>query len=92
MLAGIRERSCIDKGPVQEPSKVKLRDIYFKQIRGTSSSAVAVSLECSEGIPCQNIFLENVHLELSTGEKEATSSCKNVRARYIGEQIPPPCA
>ncbi|KAJ6410226.1 hypothetical protein OIU84_009676 [Salix udensis] len=69
--------SCIST----EPSKVKLSDIYFKQIRGTSSSAVAVALECSEGIPCQNIFLENVHLELSTGEKQATSSCKNVRAR-----------
>uniref|UniRef100_A0A6N2L875 Damage-control phosphatase ARMT1-like metal-binding domain-containing protein n=1 Tax=Salix viminalis TaxID=40686 RepID=A0A6N2L875_SALVM len=86
----ISERSRIDNGLVQEPSKVKLSDIYFKQIRGTSSSAVAVALECSEGIPCQNIFLENVHLELSTGEKQATSSCKNVRARYIGEQIPPP--
>ncbi|KAF9676411.1 hypothetical protein SADUNF_Sadunf09G0135700 [Salix dunnii] len=73
--------SCIST----EPSKVKLRDIYFKQIRGTSSSAVAVSLECSEGIPCQNIFLENVHLELSTGEKQATSSCKNVRARKRAE-------
>ncbi|KAJ6671830.1 PANTOTHENATE KINASE [Salix viminalis] len=57
--------SCIST----EPSKVKLSDIYFKQIRGTSSSAVAVALECSEGIPCQNIFLENVHLELSTGEE-----------------------
>ncbi|KAI9389108.1 hypothetical protein POPTR_009G169100v4 [Populus trichocarpa] len=80
--------SCIST----EPSKVKLSDIYFKQIRGTSSSAVAVALECSKGIPCQNIYLENVHLELSSGEKQATSSCKNVRARYIGEQIPPPCA
>jgi galacturan 1,4-alpha-galacturonidase len=80
-------------GVEQEPSKVKLSDIYFKQIRGTSSSAVAVALECSKGIPCQNIYLENVHLELSSGEKQATSSCKNViRARYIGEQIPPPCA
>ncbi|KAL3581094.1 hypothetical protein D5086_018929 [Populus alba] len=51
------------------------------QIRGTSSSAVAVALECSKEIPCQNIYLENVHLELSSGEKQATSSCKNVRAR-----------
>ncbi|KAJ6759997.1 hypothetical protein OIU79_024956 [Salix purpurea] len=74
--------SCIST----EPSKVKLSDIYFKQIRGTSSSAVAVALECSEGIPCQNIFLENVHLELSTGEKQATSSCKNVRARLSSAQ------
>ncbi|XP_041012575.1 exopolygalacturonase-like [Juglans microcarpa x Juglans regia] len=74
------------------PSRVKISDIYFKNIRGTSSSKVAVALECSRGMPCQNIYLENVHLDLSTGEKHATSTCKNVRAKYIGTQIPPPCS
>lgn len=79
--------SCSSKAP----SKVKLSDISFKNIRGTSSSAVAVALECSKGVPCQNIYLEDVHLELSSGEKSSTAMCKNVRAKYIGTQIPPPC-
>ncbi|XP_050261315.1 exopolygalacturonase-like [Quercus robur] len=74
------------------PSRVKISDIYFKNIRGTSSSKVAVALECSKGMPCQNIYLENVHLDLSSGEKHATSTCKNVRAKYIGTQLPPPCS
>ncbi|KAG2706263.1 hypothetical protein I3760_05G095900 [Carya illinoinensis] len=74
------------------PSRVKISDIYFKNIRGTSSSKVAVALECSRGMPCQNIYLEDVHLDLSTGEKHSTSTCKNVRAKYIGTQIPPPCS
>ncbi|KAK3193876.1 hypothetical protein Dsin_025186 [Dipteronia sinensis] len=78
--------------PTNPPSQVKLSDIYFKNIRGTSSSAVAVALECSKKIPCQNIYLENVHLDLSSGEKLPTSSCKNVDAKYFGTQIPPPCA
>ncbi|XP_058213799.1 exopolygalacturonase [Rhododendron vialii] len=76
------------------PSLVKLSDIYFRKIRGTSSSAVAVTLQCSKGIPCQNIYLEDVHLDLlSSQEKKqvATSSCRNVRVKYIGTQIPPPC-
>ncbi|GFZ00370.1 pectin lyase-like superfamily protein [Actinidia rufa] len=74
------------------PSRVKLSDINFKNIRGTSSSAVAVTLECSKGIPCQNIYLEDVHLDLMlSGNKQATSSCRNVRVKYIGTQIPPPC-
>ena len=78
---------------VQGPSQVQLSNIYFKKIKGTSSSAVAVALECSKGIPCQDIYLEDVHLELAaSGEKQATSTCKNVRAKYIGTQIPPPCA
>uniref|UniRef100_A0A2N9HTE3 Uncharacterized protein n=1 Tax=Fagus sylvatica TaxID=28930 RepID=A0A2N9HTE3_FAGSY len=77
---------------LQAPSRVKISDIYFKNIRGTSSSKVAVTLECSKGMPCQNIYLEDVHLDLSSGEKHATSTCKNVRAKYIGTQIPPPCS
>ncbi|KAK6941527.1 Kinesin motor domain, partial [Dillenia turbinata] len=77
--------------PSLEPSRVKLRDIFFKNIRGTSSSKVAVRLECSRGIPCRNIYLEDVHLDLSSGKKHATSSCKNVKAKYSGTQIPPPC-
>ncbi|EOX98928.1 Pectin lyase-like superfamily protein isoform 3 [Theobroma cacao] len=80
--------SCTPMGT----SQVKLSDIYFKKIKGTSSSAVAVTLECSKGIPCQDIYLEDVHLDLASGEKQATSTCKNVRAKYIGTQIPPPCA
>ena len=71
---------------------MKLSDIYFKNIRGTSSSKVAVALECSKGFPCQNVNLENVHLDLSSGENHPSSTCKYVRARYIGTQIPPPCA
>ena len=77
---------------VQGPSQVKLSDIYFKKINGTSSSAVAVALECSKEIPCQDIYLDDVHLELTSGEKQVTSTCKNVRAKYNGTQIPPSCA
>ncbi|KFK28496.1 hypothetical protein AALP_AA7G003400 [Arabis alpina] len=75
------------------PSKVKLSEIYFKNIRGTSSSKVAVQLHCSRGRPCQKVYLENVHLEQSEnrGNEAVSSSCRNVRANYIGTQIPPPC-
>ncbi|KAK9937349.1 hypothetical protein M0R45_014146 [Rubus argutus] len=65
--------------------------VMNNNIRGTSSSEVAVALECSKGIPCQNIYLEDVHLDLSSGKKEATSTCSNVKAKFIGTQIPPPC-
>ncbi|KAF3527725.1 hypothetical protein DY000_02037295 [Brassica cretica] len=88
----------------QEPSKVKLSEIYFKNIRGTSSSRVAVQLRCSKGMPYKKVYLENVYLYLSSsrggsGEKqtsnrgsEAVSSfCRYVIAKYIGTQSPPPC-
>ncbi|KAL0687619.1 hypothetical protein Bca4012_087296 [Brassica carinata] len=62
----------------QEPSKVKLSEIYFKNIRGTSSSRVAVQLRCSKGMPYKKVYLENVHLYLSSsrggsGEKQTSN-------------------
>ncbi|KAL3731028.1 hypothetical protein ACJRO7_027971 [Eucalyptus globulus] len=61
---------------------------------GTSSSPLAVALECSRGFPCQDIYLQDVRLDLLDGKRDmnVTSSCKNVKAKYIGTQIPPPCA
>ena len=82
---------------------MKLSEIYFKNIRGTSSSRVAVQLRCSKGMPYKKVYLENVYLYLSSsrggsGEKqtrnrgsEAVSSfCRYVIAKYIGTQSPPP--
>ncbi|XP_074310429.1 exopolygalacturonase [Silene latifolia] len=75
----------------EAPSGVRLSDIYFKNIRGTSLSEVAVSLFCSKGFPCKNVFLQNVLLNLATGARRPISTCENVEARYIGTQMPPPC-
>ncbi|XP_021713851.1 exopolygalacturonase-like [Chenopodium quinoa] len=75
----------------EAPSRVRLSNIYFKNIRGTSLSEVAVTLSCSKGIPCKNIFLQNVHLNLTSGERLPVLTCENVKARYIGIQMPPPC-
>ncbi|XP_043714446.1 exopolygalacturonase [Telopea speciosissima] len=80
--------SCVSMAP----SRVKLRDLYFKNIRGTSSSPVAVTLECSKGVPCKNVNLEDVHLDLARGGTIAKSSCLHVNVKYAGTQIPPPCS
>ncbi|CAK9308900.1 unnamed protein product [Citrullus colocynthis] len=62
-------RSCSFKAP----SLVKLNDIYFENIRGTTFSKVVVALECSKGFPCQNVNLENIHLVLSSGGNQPSS-------------------
>nr|CAD1825370.1 unnamed protein product [Ananas comosus var. bracteatus] len=72
------------------PSRVKISDISFRSIRGTSTTPVAVTFRCSRGIPCQNINLHDVHLRY-VGREPATAQCLNIKARYSGMQIPPPC-
>ncbi|KAK4752047.1 hypothetical protein SAY87_020845 [Trapa incisa] len=61
---------------MQVPSRVELSNIRFKDIRGTSLSPVAVTLDCSKALPCRDVYLENVHLELlrSDENKEGLAS------------------
>ncbi|MQL85395.1 hypothetical protein Taro_017913 [Colocasia esculenta] len=76
--------------PDSVPSRVKISDIFFKNIRGTSSTPTAVILHCSRGMPCQNVQLQDVHLNHPSGIS-SISSCTNVKATYSGIQLPPPC-
>ncbi|XP_068649243.1 exopolygalacturonase-like [Aristolochia californica] len=72
------------------PSRVKLSDISFQNIQGTSATEVAVTLDCSRGVPCRNIHIQNVNLRTTNGAP-VRSFCQNIKAIYHGTQSPPPC-
>ncbi|XP_060973878.1 exopolygalacturonase-like [Cannabis sativa] len=73
------------------PSKIKLKDVTFKNIHGTSTSALAINLICSSGYPCQNVTIENIDLKYNGPEGPITSKCKNIKPKTIGKQNPSPC-
>lgn len=75
----------------QIPSRVKISDVSFKGIRGTTSTALAVKLVCSGGFPCQNVVVSDIDLKYS-GAEPITSECKNVNPTTSGTQNPPACA
>ncbi|WOH07204.1 hypothetical protein DCAR_0626633 [Daucus carota subsp. sativus] len=75
---------------LQGTSNVQVKDVKFIGVRGTSSSEIAVNLDCSSSKPCQGIELDNINLSLASGGK-ATSSCSNARVSSSGTQNPPPC-
>ncbi|WOK95305.1 exopolygalacturonase-like [Canna indica] len=72
-------------------SRVKLNDIKFKNIHGTASMAEAVVLECSKGVPCQNISLQNINLK-HNGSETLKSTCLNAMAEFSGTNSLPPCS
>ncbi|XVE68437.1 hypothetical protein DITRI_Ditri09bG0068700 [Diplodiscus trichospermus] len=57
-------------------SGVKITDIVYQGIRGTSSTPVAIKFDCSAENPCTGIRLQNVNLTYM--KKAAESSCSNV--------------
>ncbi|WMV15176.1 hypothetical protein MTR67_008561, partial [Solanum verrucosum] len=76
--------SCPHKG-----SGVKISDITYQDIHGTSATKVAVKLDCSKSNPCSGITLEDVNL--SYNDHPAKASCVNVSGRVSGLEKPANC-
>nr|XP_012570904.1 exopolygalacturonase-like [Cicer arietinum] len=77
----------------QVPSNVQISNVSYKNIRGSCDTEVAVSLNCSEHKPCQNIILENIDLWRYHDEakRRLTNLCSYVHGASYGKQNPPSC-
>jgi galacturan 1,4-alpha-galacturonidase len=73
------------------PSKVKISNVNFKNVKGTSASQVAVKLVCSKEFPCEHVQLSDINLKYSGQGGQATSTCANVNGVSTGIQVPPSC-
>jgi len=73
------------------PSKVKISNVSFKNIRGTSSTKEAMKLICSKGVPCQQVVVANIDLAYKGAGGSTTSTCVNVKPAVSGKQNPPAC-
>ncbi|KAG5224518.1 polygalacturonase [Salix suchowensis] len=69
---------------LKAPSKVKISDVSFKNIRGTSATPVAVKLACSSGIPCEKVELANINLVYSGSEGPAKSNVLMLSPKFLG--------
>ncbi|KAE8730936.1 putative Pectin lyase superfamily protein [Hibiscus syriacus] len=75
-------------------SKVRISDVHYINIRGTSISKVAVDLLCSASNPCQGIHIDNINLQYAGPQNDNlpfSSNCRNAKVAYHGFQSPPPC-
>ncbi|XP_060171403.1 polygalacturonase-like [Lycium barbarum] len=69
--------SCPHQG-----SGVKISDVTYQDIHGTSATEIAVKLDCSKTNPCSGITLEDVNLSYKDGRAKA--SCVNAGGRAFG--------
>lgn len=76
-----------------QPSRVKIQNVTFRRIQGTSNDPVAVKLMCSETMACENVHLQDISLimENNTATSNITSSCSNVKGVAVGLQNPESC-
>ncbi|KAI4328279.1 hypothetical protein L6164_020646 [Bauhinia variegata] len=53
-----------------QTSAVKVSEIMYRNISGTTNSAKAIKFDCSDTVPCSNLVLSNVDLEKQDGTVE----------------------
>ncbi|XP_022991643.1 probable polygalacturonase At1g80170 [Cucurbita maxima] len=73
-----------------QTSAVKVRDISFIHIKGTTATNEAIKLACSDTLPCVDLYMEDVLLLSNDGEM-LTSFCWQAHGSSSGPVYPPPC-
>uniref|UniRef100_I1Q2X3 Exopolygalacturonase n=1 Tax=Oryza glaberrima TaxID=4538 RepID=I1Q2X3_ORYGL len=64
--------------------KVTIKDITFKNITGTTSTPEAVSLFCSDKLPCTGVTLNDINVEYAGKNNKTMAVCKNAKGTATG--------
>ncbi|KAI3755648.1 hypothetical protein L1987_55453 [Smallanthus sonchifolius] len=76
-----------------EPSQVKVHNVFIKNVKGTSNSPEVVKLRCSSANSgCENVQISDINLTYDGPSGPAIQECQNVKPVYAGELVPPGCA
>ncbi|KFK42901.1 hypothetical protein AALP_AA1G053200 [Arabis alpina] len=83
----IDQNYCPSKqGCPTEHSGVKISQVTYKNIQGTSATQQAMKLECSKTSPCTRITLQDIKLTYNKGTP-ATSFCSNALGTNLGPRF-----
>nr|GME02689.1 exopolygalacturonase-like [Ipomoea batatas] len=77
---------CMGEGE----SSVKISHIKFINFRGTSQDKVAVTLDCSSFLPCDDIVLKGLNISLNNGGP-TIANCTNFHGIFYESKSPLPC-
>ncbi|XP_057778250.1 polygalacturonase-like [Salvia miltiorrhiza] len=84
----IDQEYCPARNCSKASSGVKISDVKFNNITGTSSTVEALILDCSLTNPCEKITLQNINLVYADKMKKvttpATSRCQNAQVIKAG--------
>ncbi|KAF3621036.1 Polygalacturonase [Capsicum annuum] len=72
-----------------QTSGVKISQVTYKNIEGTSTTEVAMKFDCSPSNPCEGIQIQDI--KLTHMNKKAKSFCKNVQGIKKGVILPDSC-
>ncbi|KAF8034475.1 hypothetical protein BT93_C0706 [Corymbia citriodora subsp. variegata] len=88
----IDQNYCSIRGACPEmPTGVHISNVAYIGLSGTSSTDIAINLNCSRTVACTGILLESIELISAYMDRQVTSSCLNAYGNAIGVVRPDPC-
>ncbi|XP_057498148.1 polygalacturonase-like [Actinidia eriantha] len=81
-----------DKPCPKQDSAVKIQNVWYKNIKGTSASEIAIKLDCSKSFPCKGIVLQDINLARDSSDGHPKASCINVDGLSSRGKVSPPCS
>ncbi|KAI9185871.1 hypothetical protein LWI28_011457 [Acer negundo] len=87
----IDQQYCPSKNCNAGDSGVKISDVRFSNICGTTNTQIAVTLNCSESNPCQKIEMRDINIAYNGGGGPAKPACANAYGASYGQGHPPSC-
>ncbi|XP_056173941.1 polygalacturonase-like [Syzygium oleosum] len=85
----IDQNYCPNSGCPNQASGVRVSDVTYQDIHGTSATEVAVKFDCSSEYPCTGITMQDV--KLSYRNQVATASCAHAGGTASGMEQPSSC-
>uniref|UniRef100_A0A804ILQ0 Polygalacturonase n=1 Tax=Musa acuminata subsp. malaccensis TaxID=214687 RepID=A0A804ILQ0_MUSAM len=88
----IDQHYCATGVCAEKSSAVQVTDVQFIEVRGTSSSQVAINLNCSQNVACTGITIQNVEIQPAQQGGQTSSYCFNAHGTVTGVAMPAvPC-
>ncbi|KAF9615727.1 hypothetical protein IFM89_026142 [Coptis chinensis] len=64
-------------------SNIRLSDISYTGVQGSTTELVAINLNCSSTVPCSNIFMNGVNIVADDPGSTTSASCSNAQGKAI---------
>ncbi|CAI9100147.1 OLC1v1037087C1 [Oldenlandia corymbosa var. corymbosa] len=74
----------------KDNSGVKISDVAYRTMSGTSNTRIAINLNCSRFVHCTGISMQSIRLTSATAGEQVVASCNNARGRET-DVVPAHC-
>ncbi|KAL4561245.1 hypothetical protein LXL04_033408 [Taraxacum kok-saghyz] len=75
----------------RQVSGVRISNVKYQDVHGTSATKVAVKFDCSKKNPCRGITMQDVNLSFFKNKLQASAYCVNAAGRAAGVVKPTSC-